>query len=97
MRGFLSFTVLRLINKKPMSGEELREELAKRKGCRPSPGTIYPVLKALSESGFIREEKDGGKVKTYIITKTGERELYRATRKFVEMFYDMKEEFEKLR
>lgn len=93
MRGFLSFIVLRLISKKNMSGEDIRKEMKKRKGAKPSPGTIYPVLKALSESGFIQEVKDSGKEKKYKLTKKGQKELKAATRKFCEIFYDMKEEF----
>ena len=93
MRGFLSFIVLRLISKKNMSGDELRDELAKRKGHKPSPGTIYPVLKALSENGFIQEIKSAGKIKRYHLTKKGSKELEIATRKFCEIFYDMEGEF----
>ena len=93
MRGFLSFIVLRLISKKSMSGDELREELAKRRGHKPSPGTIYPVLKALSENGFIQEIKGAGKIKRYRLTKNGSKELEIATRKFCEIFYDMEGEF----
>lgn len=95
MRGFLSFTVLRLISKKRMSGEEIRQELKKRKGSKPSPGTIYPVLKTLNESGFIEEIKDGGKTKRYKLTKKGKKEISAANKKFCEMFYDMKDEFRK--
>ena len=76
-----------------MSGEQIREEIKRRKGTKPSPGTIYPVLKALSESGFIQEVKDGGKEKKYKLTRKGQRELKVATRKFCMIFYDMKEEF----
>jgi len=93
MRGFLSFIVLRLISKKNMSGEQLREEIKKRKGAKPSPGTIYPVLKALSESGFIQETKHSGKEKKYKLTRQGQRELKTATGKFCKIFYDMKDEF----
>lgn len=93
MRGFLSFIVLRLIAKKNMSGEDIRKEMEKRKGAKPSPGTIYPVLKALSESGFIQEIKDGGKEKKYRLTKKGQKEIKVATRKFCTIFYDMGEEF----
>ena len=95
MRGFLSFIVLKLISKKNMSGEDIRQELKKRKGTKPSPGTIYPVLKALNESGFIEEVKNGGKTKKYKLTKRGHKELGIATKKFCEIFYDMKEEFQK--
>lgn len=95
MRGFLSFIVLKLIGKKNMSGEDIRNELKNRKGTKPSPGTIYPVLKALSKSGFIKEAKNGGKTKKYGLTKKGRKELGIATKKFCEIFYDMKEEFQK--
>jgi len=93
MRGFLSFITLRLISKKQMSGEDIRKELEKRKGTKPSPGTVYPVLKALSEAGWIMEIENSGKEKNYEITKEGKRELKLATRKFVTMFCDMKDEF----
>lgn len=93
MRGFLTFIVLRLLSKKPMSGEEIREELKKRKGSKPSSGTIYPCLKMLAENGFIEEISRSGKLKRYTLTKKGQAELKRATRQFVRIFYDMKEEY----
>ena len=96
MKGFLSFIVLRLIKKEPMSGEEIREEIKKRKGCKPSPGTIYPVLKNFREKGLIEEIKGKGKEKKYKLTKKGEKEINLATKKFMETFYDMKCDFENL-
>ena len=95
MKGFLSFIVLRLISKKNVSGEEIGQELKKRKGSKPSPGTIYPVLKSLNEIGFIEEIKSGGKTKKYRLTKKGKKELAVATGKFCDIFYDMKDEFKK--
>lgn len=100
MKGFLSFIVLKLISNKNMSGEEIRQELKKRKGTKPSPGTIYPVLKNLRESGFIEEiknsgNKNGGKTKKYRITKKGMAEIKSATKKFCELFYDLREDFDK--
>ena len=92
MKGFLSFQLLRLIAKKPMSGEELRCELEKRKGHKPSCGTIYPVLKMLHEAGWIAEISKG-KEKKYQITKQGQQEVKIATKKFVELFCDLKEDF----
>jgi len=97
MKGFLSFMVLKLISKKNMSGDEIREELKKRRGSRPSPGTIYPVLKSLHQSGFIVEVKNGSKAKKYKLTKKGEKEIAAATRKFCIMFYDMEDDFHKCR
>ena len=93
----MSFLVLRMINKRDMSGEELSEEIKRRKGNKPSPGTIYPVLKALNENGLIEEIKSSGKIKRYKITKKGLRELNVATRRFIETFYDMKDEFQKFK
>jgi len=95
MRGFLSFLVLRLIGKKEMSGEEIRQEIEKRKGHKPSPGTIYPVLKALTANGWI-QTKDSGKEKKYRLTISGRKELNDATRKFISIFCDMGEEFKKV-
>ncbi len=76
-----------------MCGDELRDELARRKGHKPSPGTIYPVLKTLKQNGFIKETKCKGKEKKYAITKKGRKEVESATRKFCAIFYDMKDEF----
>ena len=86
MRGFLSFTVLRLIAKKNMSGEDLREELKKRKGTKPSPGTIYPALKELKEKGLIKSE--AGK---YSLTLKGKKALNDSLNDFFEMFCDLDE------
>ena len=93
MRGFLGFIVLRLIDKKPMSGEEIRKEIEKRKGSKPSPGTIYPVLKSLSEKKLIKEVKGKGKEKRYELTELGKKEIKTATKKFTMIFCDMKNEF----
>ena len=95
MRGFLSFIVLRMIAKKNMSGEEISQEIKKRKGSKPSPGTIYPVLKSLSKNRFIEEIKSNSKMKKYSITKKGRKELRLATKKFCRIFYDMGGEFGK--
>ena len=76
-----------------MSGDDIRKELEKRKGTKPSPGTIYPVLKCLQEYGWIEELKDKGKAKKYRLTKSGEKELKESTRKFVSIFCDMGDEF----
>ena len=96
MRGFLTFLVLKLIKNKNMSGEELRKEFEKRKGSKPSPGTIYPVLKMLKENNFIEEIKEGAKEKKYKITNKGKKELDSAIKKFMSIFCDMKEEFDKI-
>jgi DNA-binding PadR family transcriptional regulator len=69
-----------------MHGQEIAEEIAKRKGERPSPGTIYPALKSLREMGFIIDEKNDGKIIVYSLTQTGKNALMIAKRRFVKTF-----------
>ncbi len=72
-----------------MNGAELAEELKKRRGSKPSPGTLYPALKELKEKGLISADKN----KTYSLTKKGKGELNNACTFFCKTFYDMKEMF----
>ena len=88
MRGMLSFLILFLLSKKPMHGQELASELEKRKGDRPSPGTIYPALKDLKEKGLIKEAKEG-KTIIYHLTPTGKKVLSVAKEKFCRTFTDI--------
>jgi len=50
MRGFLGFLILFLLSKKSLHGQEIADEITKRKGDKPSPGTIYPSL-----MGFLKK------------------------------------------
>ena len=88
MRGMLSFLILFLLSKKPMHGQELACEIGKRKGEKPSPGTIYPALKALRENGLIREKGEGRTI-TYELTADGKRGLAGAKRIFCQTFRDI--------
>ena len=87
MKGFLSFLVLWLINKKTMTGAEIAIELEKRKGNRPSPGTIYPVLKELKEKGLLKIDEH----KRYSLTEIGKNELNRHIDIFFQTFNDIDE------
>ena len=89
MRGYLSFLVLWLLSKKPMSGAELAKEIERRKGCRPNPGTIYPALKELARKRAITTKNDGSKEKVYTITAMGRSQLEIATNSFCKTFYDV--------
>ncbi len=88
MRGMLSFLILFLLSKKPMNGQALAGEIGRRKGERPSPGTIYPALKALKENGLIRERK-GGRERLYELTPAGKRGLAEAKGAFCHIFMDV--------
>ena len=85
MRGFLSFLILFLLSNKSMHGQELAEDIAKRKGDKPSPGTIYPALKSLREAGFLDEKKEG-KTITYSLSPRGKKALTVAKKKFTRTF-----------
>ncbi len=88
MRGFLTFLILFLLSKKPMHGQEIADELEKRKGERPSPGTIYPALKMMHEDGLVSEEKKG-KTIVYALTDAGKQSFKTAKQKFVRAFVDI--------
>ena len=85
MRGMLSFLILFLLSKKAMHGQELAKELGKRKGSKPSPGTIYPALAGLKAEGLITEKRRG-KTIVYSLTKRGKSEFGRAKAVFRKIF-----------
>ncbi|AJF61654.1 TPA: PadR family transcriptional regulator [Candidatus Woesearchaeota archaeon] len=87
MKGFLSFLIMWFIYKKEMTGAEIAIELEKRKGNKPSPGTIYPALKDLKDKGLIKDDRD----KKYSLTKKGEEELDSHLKTFFDTFCDLDE------
>ena len=88
MRGMLGFLILFLLSKKPMHGQQLAAEIGKRKGSKPSPGTIYPALSALKDAGLVRERKSG-KTVVYSLTPDGQRALRIAKQRFCQIFTDV--------
>ena len=86
MRGMLGFLILFLLSKKSMHGQELADEIARRKGERPSPGTIYPALKGLREMGFITADEKYGKTIVYALTERGRLALRISKRRFIRTF-----------
>jgi PadR family transcriptional regulator PadR len=71
---------------KSIDGQELADEIAKRKGGKPSPGTIYPTLKSLREMGFVNSEEKEGKTIVYSLTERGKNALRVAKRRFIRIF-----------
>jgi len=86
-KGFLSFLILWLVRREAMTGAEIALELQKRRGRKPSPGTIYPVLKHLNEANIL--VIDGNK--RYSLTKKGQKALEAHLDSFVNTFYDIDE------
>ena len=70
MRGLLSFSILWLLTKRDMYGQEIADELAQRRGNRPNPGTLYPALSELEKRGNVETRKEGRK-KIYSLTVQG--------------------------
>ena len=72
-KGFIRFQVLGALNEKPMSGSELMEQIEKHAGgfWKPSPGSIYPLLAWLQDSGYIKELPTENGMKRYELTQSG--------------------------
>jgi len=87
IKGPLGFLVLWIISKNSSNGVEIAADIEKRRGCKPSPGTIYPVLKEHKGKGLIRLGKDG----KYSLTAEGKKELKRHSKMCCKLFYDMDE------
>lgn len=90
----LTFQIIWELSKEPLSGQQIAERIAKRRGTKPTPGTIYPALKDLKERGIIkggREEGDRRQV-VYSLTDSGEEGLVDAARYFNQVFGHIAEE-----
>ena len=70
-----------------MTGAEIALELEKRRGSKPSPGTIYPVLKHLKEAKILTIDDN----KRYSLTKKGHEALEAHLESFIRTFYDIDE------
>ena len=87
MKGFLTLLILWMLNKHNLTGAQLAEEIARRKGSKPSPGTIYPALKDLREKGLISANKQ----KVYSLTRKGRIEMEHGLQMFCTAFADFSE------
>src|SRR5512146_1416139 len=82
-KGYIRMGLLILINRKPSHGYEIMKEIDNRtKGYwAPTPGGVYPILRDLEKSGFIKgqwETQKNRRLKIYKITKSGQAILKRA-------------------
>ena len=86
-KGFLSFLILWLVRGEGMTGAEIALELEKRRGRKPSPGTIYPVLKHLKETEVLTIDEN----KRYSLSEKGREALETHLDSFIRTFYDVDE------
>ncbi len=72
-KGFIRYHVLEALNRKPMSGSELMDEIEKHTSgfWKPSPGSIYPLLSLLQDHGYIQELPTENGLKRYELTESG--------------------------
>ena len=75
-KGGFKILVLSILQSKPMHGYEISSTIQERSHgfYRPSPGSIYPTLRSLLETGNVSVIKKGEK-KIYKITPSGRRFL----------------------
>jgi DNA-binding PadR family transcriptional regulator len=93
-KGFIRFQVLEGLGEKPMSGSEIINEIESRTNGRwkPSPGSIYPLLAWLQDSGHIKELPAGQSgMKRYELTETGKSLLEEQKKIMTEQRKKMKE------
>ena len=92
--GFVRLHILYHARKEPICGVEMIEEL-ERHGYRLSPGTLYPILHHLEQSGYVscKEAVVAGKRrKNYRITSKGRKLLSDAQDKLRELFSEVVED-----
>jgi hypothetical protein len=60
-RGFLRPQIIQLLEKGPVNGVDIMNELQEMSHgwYRPSPGSIYPLLEQLEKEGLIAKNDDG--------------------------------------
>jgi len=77
--------ILWLLSTRLMYGQELAAEIAKRKGEKPNPGTLYPALRDLNERGLVHFRKEG-RTTVYELTAEGRSGFAEARRYFTRAF-----------
>jgi DNA-binding PadR family transcriptional regulator len=90
-KGYIRMGVLILLSKKPSHGYEIMKEINSRTHgfWQPTPGGVYPILRDLEKSGYIKgrwETQKNRRLKVYKITNSGEAILKRAIIKQAQIF-----------
>ncbi|MBI1901458.1 MAG: helix-turn-helix transcriptional regulator [Planctomycetia bacterium] len=96
--GFVRLHVLYHAAREPICGVEMIEELS-RHGYRLSPGTLYPILHHLEESGYLTcrvRIAAGKRRKDYQITAAGRKLLAAARSKLRELFSEVVQDHDRM-
>ena len=89
--GLIRLHILYHASKEPVFGLGIMEELG-RHGYRLSPGTLYPMLHAMEEAGYLRARTrvvDGKTRRNYVITAKGRSALTDSKAKVRELFGEL--------
>ena len=92
--GLIRLHILHHAAREPVYGVGLMEELA-RHDYKMSPGTLYPILHALEQEGYLRSaEEPGGSHprRVYRATPAGRRALDDGRRRVKQLFGELFEE-----
>ena len=71
-----------------MNGQQLADQLLKRRGKRPTPGTLYPALRELRERGLVNMQKRGRNT-IYSLSPEGRRTVFEFAGYLCEAFHDV--------
>lgn len=85
VRGFSKPLILWLVCVKPMYGYDLIKEFSRLTGKKLRPAAVYPFLHTLEERGYLVGKwvkKGKRQIKSYTITREGEKLLRRITTLF---------------
>jgi DNA-binding PadR family transcriptional regulator len=78
-RGFLRLYILTLLSKGPETGYSIIQRIDERTdgAWRPGAGTMYPLLKGLSDEGLVKAAGPSGRggSRKYSLTQKGRKEL----------------------
>ncbi|MFB6075937.1 MAG: PadR family transcriptional regulator [Candidatus Aenigmatarchaeota archaeon] len=81
MKGILKILVMKALHDNSnINGAELSRLIEKKTERKPSPGTLYPLLKNLKEENLINE-RCNGKENIYELTENGNKTLENFTKK----------------
>ncbi len=72
IRGHLKVMVLKGLSEKPMTGYSLMRYINEKVGIKPSPGSMYPLLKNLEENKLIKSKEKDSK-KEFSLTEKGKK------------------------
>lgn len=92
--GFVRLHILYHADKEPICGVEIMEEL-QHHGYKLGPGTLYPILHLLRDSGYLKSSDEvvaGRRRKNFRITPKGRKLLDEAKVKLRELVHEVLED-----